>query len=207
MRAVKVKADYPAHLSRSLLLLKTLFGLLYVGLPHGICLIVLGTAAGLVTIIAWFVVLFTGKYPQSLFSLMVASHNWLLRTASYLSLLRDEYPPFGLKSTYPVYSTVEYPAKLSRGLLLLRTFAGIFYVLIPHGICLSLRFLAHVAVTIAAWWAILFTGKIPASMFSFLSGTFRWYSNLFAYTFFLTDEYPPFHGKAEGVPVKANVAA
>lgn len=205
MQSVKVKFAYPERLSRVQLLLKTLFGWLYVGIPHLICLGLLFFAANLASAIAWFAALFTGKYPPSLFSFMLGFHNWSIRVGAYLGLLCDGYPPFAFQAQYPASFNVNYPARLSRSLLLLRLLS-LFYVGVPHGFCLVLRFIAHCAVSFIAWWAVLFTGRIPAGMFSFMSGTYRWVYNVFAYIGFLTDEYPPFSGKAEGVQVNASVA-
>jgi hypothetical protein len=63
------------------------------------------------------------------------------------------------------------------------------------------------AVLFVAWFAVLFTGKMPASMFSYLTGTLRWSINVGAYMMFLTDEYPPFTGKTDGVAAGTGVSA
>ncbi|HEX7713806.1 MAG TPA: DUF4389 domain-containing protein [Bacillota bacterium] len=197
MNTVQVSFDYPERLSRGILLLKTFLGFIIL-IPHLIALFALGIAAGLVMFISWFAVLFTGKYPQSLFDFEVGVQDWGLRVSAYMGLLRDEYPVFGLEARYPSRFQVHYPDKLSRGILLLRLFFGWIYVMIPHGVCLLFRGIAYLAVTFVAWWAVLFTGKMPRRMFNFLAGTLRWNQNLNAYLMFLTDEYPPFTGKENG---------
>jgi hypothetical protein len=207
MKTVQVQFDYPVTLSRGILLLKTFLGIL-ICIPHFICLCFLGFVSCFVSLISWFAVLFTGKYPKSLFDFMVGLQDWNIRIGAYLGWLRDEYPPYGLTAKYPASFKVTYPEKLSRGLLVLRTLFGFIYVLIPHGFCLFFRYIAYLFVLFIAWWAILFTGKLPESMFSFLSGTQRWGANLSAYLFFLTDEYPPFSGKESGpAPVQTSVSA
>ncbi len=207
MNTLSVRFEYPAKLSRGILLLKTFLGLL-ICIPHFICLFFLAIVAGVVALISWFAVLFTGKYPKGLFDYMVGVQDWGLRVAAYLLLLRDEYPAFGFSTDYPVKFNVTYPEKLSRGILLLRTFFGSIYVMVPHGFCLFFRYIAYLVVLFIAWWAILFTGKIPERMFSFLSGTLRWAMNVRAYMFFLTDEYPPFSGKdLRTAPVGSGVPA
>jgi hypothetical protein len=197
VQSVQVKIDHPERLSRGILLLKTFFGWIYVGIPHGVCLMALSIASGFLTFLAWFAVLFTGKYPKSFFDFNVGVYNWSLRVAAYLGLLRDEYPPFSFDVAYPANVAVVYPEKSSRGLLFLRLFFAGIYVGIPHGVCLYIRMIGHGVVAFIAWWAILFTGKMPESMFRFMSGTYRWLINIQAYQSFLTDEYPPFTGKSD----------
>ncbi|MFC1593089.1 DUF4389 domain-containing protein [Candidatus Omnitrophota bacterium] len=98
--------------------------------------------------------------------------------------------------SYPVTFTVEYPERLSRGLVLLKMLFGSIYVGIPHGIILTLYGIAVSIVVFIAFWAILFTAKYPRGMFDFVVGYQRWTNNVFAYwTGLLRDEYPPFSGE------------
>lgn len=96
----------------------------------------------------------------------------------------------------PAKLTVDYPEKLSRGTLLLKTFLGIIYVGIPHGIALGIYGIAAFFVIFISWWAILFTGKYPRGMFNFVVGYLRWQLRVNAYwMYLLTDKYPPFSGE------------
>jgi hypothetical protein len=96
----------------------------------------------------------------------------------------------------PVKFSVDYPEKLSRGTLILKTLFGIFYVGIPHGICLAIYGIAACVVIFISWWAILFTGKYPKGMFDFVVGYQRWALRVYAYWgYYFTDKYPPFSGK------------
>ena len=95
----------------------------------------------------------------------------------------------------PVKFSVDYPEDLSRGLLLLKTFFGWFYVLIPHAFVLFFYSIAVFFVTFIAWWAILFTGKYPKGMFEFVIGYLRWSNRVNTYMLLLTDAYPPFSAK------------
>jgi hypothetical protein len=84
--------DVPQDLNRWLPLVKW-----FLAIPHYIVLIVLGIAAVVVTIIAWFAILFTGQYPQGMFSFVVGVGRWALRVQAYAFLLiTDRYPPFSL---------------------------------------------------------------------------------------------------------------
>ena len=91
---VQLSIEYPERLSRGLVVLKLLFGWLYVGIPHGIILWLYGIAVGIVTFIAFFAILFTGKFPRGMYDFVVGYMRWSLNVSAYLGLLRDEYPPF-----------------------------------------------------------------------------------------------------------------
>ena len=97
---------------------------------------------------------------------------------------------------YPVQLSVEYPERLSRGLVVLKALFGGLYVGIPHGICLFFYGIAAAVVVFIAFWAILFTAKYPKGMFDFVVGYQRWSNNVYAYWYgLLRDEYPPFSGR------------
>ena len=69
----------------------------FLAIPHYIVLFFLVIAAFVVWIIAWFAILFTGRYPRSLFDFMVGVARWGLRVSAYATLLiTDKYPPFSL---------------------------------------------------------------------------------------------------------------
>jgi hypothetical protein len=65
--------------------------------PHLLAVWALGMAWALTTIIAWFAILFTGRYPEPLYRFAVGIFRWNVRVEAYLLLLRDEYPPFSLE--------------------------------------------------------------------------------------------------------------
>ncbi len=91
---VHVFMEYPDRLSRGKVVLKLLFGWLYAGIPHGIVLWLYGIAVAVVTFIAFWVILFTGKFPRGMFDFIVGYMRWSTRLTAYLGLMRDEYPPF-----------------------------------------------------------------------------------------------------------------
>jgi len=76
--------------------LTTFFRLILV-IPHAIVLTFLNIALQVVTIIAWFAILFTGRYPAGMYEFAVGVARWAARVSAYLYLLVDEYPPFSLK--------------------------------------------------------------------------------------------------------------
>ena len=92
-----IEIPYPdarKDLNRWLPLVKWLLAI-----PHYIVLFFLGIAAFFVVIMAWFAILFTGRYPKGLFDFVVGVMRWSLRVDAYAILLTtDEYPPFTLEA-------------------------------------------------------------------------------------------------------------
>jgi len=193
---MKLTIKHQESYSRGQLLLRTFFGILYIAIPHFFIWCFVSIWAGILMFVAWWVVLFTAVYPKGMFEFQVKCMNWLLRLQSSLMNLVDGYPAIGPNGkSDSVTLEVEYPEKLSRGLLLLRTFFGALYVGIPHGFCLVFRGWATGIIAFLAWWAVLFTGKYPESWHAFNVGTLRWSTRVQLYMEFLTDQYPPFSGK------------
>jgi len=168
-------------------------------LPHYIILVFLWIAFMVVCIIAFFAILFTGKYPRGLFDFNAGVLRWSWRVGfySYQALATDKYPPFSLEpdDDYPADLTIEYPEKLSRGLVLVKW----WLLAIPQYIIVSIFMgggegaggLVFVLAIIAAI-VLLFTGKYPESIFKLVVGMNRWAFRVYAYASLMTDEYPPF---------------
>jgi hypothetical protein len=124
---VRVRGDLDPALSRWQWLVKWILAI-----PHYIILILLAIASVVVTVIAFFAILFTGKYPRALFDFRVGVIRWRWRVSFYaLRVLgTDKYPPFSLKSKpeYPADLEIDYPERLSRGLVLVKW----WLLAIPH---------------------------------------------------------------------------
>ena len=199
----------------------------FLAIPHFIVLFFLWFAFGVVTIVAWFAILFTGHYPRSLFNFNVGVIRWSWRVAfyCYAALGTDRYPPFTLERTdYPADFDVDYPEKLSHGLVLVKSWLLAF----PH-----LLIIALLTGTAQTWvysdgeWSqvgagmslfgllvfiagviLLFTGVYSRGLFDFLMGLNRWIYRVTAYVALMRDEYPPFHldmgprdpGEAAAIP-------
>jgi hypothetical protein len=172
---------YPEGLSRGLIFVKWLLVI-----PHWIVLYFLQLATGVTTFIAWFAILFTGKYPRGLWDFALMYQRWAARVYAYLLLQRDDYPPFG-DTDYPVLYHLEYPDRLSRGLIFIK-----WLLVIPHLIVLVFLGIALAIVLFLSWWAILFTGRFPRGMFDFVTGVMRWGHRVNLYYLLMTDAYPPF---------------
>jgi len=172
------------------------------GFPHYFILVFLCIAFVVVWIIAFFAILFTAKYPRGLFNFNVGVLRWLWRVCfySYEALGTDKYPPFSLApdDSYPADLQVEYPERLSRGLVLVKW----WLLAIPHCIVTALfmggssgerGFPGLVPIlTLFAAVALLFTGKYPEDIFKLVVGMNRWVYRVAAYTALMTDKYPPF---------------
>jgi hypothetical protein len=188
--------NYPDSFSRGELLLRSFLGIFYIAIPHMFLLIFLGIWSSILTFISWWVILFTSSYPESFFEFQVKLIKWSTRLNISLYNLGDGYPGFGLDAENDNFTLdIPYPETLSRGTLLLKSFLGFIYVLIPHGFILYFRFLWTAILMFLAFWVVLFTGSYPQSWHEFNVGTLRWGLRVNLYMSFMSDDYPPFSGK------------
>ncbi len=145
----------------------------------------LGAGGGIVLAI-WATVIVRQYVPHWLFDFQVALMRFQVRAYGYLALLTDRFPAF--EGEYPINFDVSYPDKLNRWTV------AIWKIItsIPHFIILIFLYFAVFVVVVIAWFAILFTGRFPKGLHTFVAGVFRWSLRVQAYIFSLTDEYPPF---------------
>ena len=187
--------NHQEQYSRGELLLRTFFGWLYIVIPHYFLLVFYSIWLLLLSIGAWFVILFTGNTPQWYYEVVLKVTKWTTRLTARTWNLSDGYPSFGPEGADDS-TTVDFPLEnIGRGKLLLISFFGILYAGIPHLFCLYFRILASSILTLIAWFAVLFTGKYPADMHAFNVGTLRWLTRVNLYLSFLSNNYPPFSGK------------
>jgi hypothetical protein len=203
---LQLTGELSPQLSRGLWLVKWLLAI-----PHFIVLFFLWVAFAVVSVIAFFAILFTGRYPKGLFEFNVGVLRWTWRVGfySYSALGTDKYPPFTLKDVrdYPARLEVAYPESLSRGLVLVKW----WLLAIPHYLVVAV----FAGGGLAAWagggggWVsssgglvgllvciagviLLFTGRYPKSLYDFVMGMNRWVFRVAAYSSLMTDSYPPF---------------
>ncbi|MDJ0337668.1 DUF4389 domain-containing protein [Cryobacterium sp. PH31-O1] len=228
-----VKPVYPAVLTghldpvlaRGLWLIKWLLAI-----PHFVLLACLWFAFLVTTVVAAFAILFTGRYPRSIFHFNVGVLRWSWRVSfyAYSALGTDRYPPFTLARTdYPADFDVEYPEHLSRGLVLVKS----WLLAIPHLVLLTVLVggastwaypwrgdggiggtadgvsLLSVLVVIAGV-ILLFTGRYQRPLFNVIMGVNRWVFRVITYTALLRDDYPPFRldqGPTEPAPERVGL--
>ncbi|MEX0907137.1 MAG: DUF4389 domain-containing protein [Gemmatimonadota bacterium] len=147
----------------------------------------LGAVAAIAAVISWFFIMLTGMHPDGLWRLTAYYLRWRVRAVAYLTLLRDEYPPFG-DGEYPVELVLAEPPE-SRDRL---TVFFRLLITVPHLIALCFLSVAWVFTTFIAWVAILFTGRFPEALYGFAIGMLAWSTRVEAYLLLLRDEYPPF---------------
>ena len=180
--------------SRWHLLLRVFFGVLYIGIPHGFLLLYLLIGAAFVNVITFWIILFTGKYPDWSWNYNVKLLRYKIRVNAALSNLTDVYPEFGLEGSHPEMGfDLPYQEQQSRGRLLFRVFFGVL-MLIPYYFVLLFQRIGTAFVGLIAFFAVLFTGKYPAGMFNFVVRTWRWKIRIECWRTFLTDGYPKFTG-------------
>ena len=147
------------------------------------------TGAGLLVVPPLLMIVFRQKYPRWWFDWNRELLRFSTRVYAYGALLNDQYP----STDEQQYVTLEvaYPDAregLNRWLPLVKWFLAV-----PHYVVLFVLSIGAIFAVIAAWFAILFTGRYPRGLFNYVVGVMRWSNRVAAYAFVLvTDEYPPF---------------
>jgi len=205
---VAVNARLDAPLSPWLWLVKW-----FLAIPHFIVLAFLWIAFVLLTVVSFFSILFTGRYPASVFDFNLGVLRWTWRVSYYATtggLGTDRYPPFtlGAEPDYPATLDIDRPGQLSQGLVLVKW----WLLAIPHYLLLGLVFGGSIVVAqgrydneavvwsggligllvLFAGISLLFRNRYPSGLFDLIIGLNRWLFRVIAYAALMTDRYPPF---------------
>jgi hypothetical protein len=202
---VRVDASLDAPLSRWLWLVKWLLLI-----PHYILLAFLWLIFVVLSAIAFVAILFTGRYPRSIFEFNVGVLRWTWRVQYYAigAFGTDRYPPFTLQDdpAYPAHLEIAYPERLSRGLVLVKWWLLAIpqYIVVGlftgGGLWVSWQADRHNSswpgligiLAIVAAVVLLVKGRYPQQLFDLLLGLNRWVLRVAAYAGLMTDQYPPF---------------
>jgi len=190
--------DYPDRpLNRLTTLLRLLWVIpisIFLGFVTGATVTVGGTtsviaAGGVLFLAPLLMILFRRKYPRWWFDWNLALTRFSTRVAAYLAMMDDRYP--STDDEQSVHLDIDYPdvpRDLNRFMPLVK-----WLLVIPHIVVLVFLALGAIGAVIIAWFAILFTGRYPVSLFTYVEGVFRWSTRVTGYAFLLvTDTYPPF---------------
>jgi hypothetical protein len=207
---VRVDGSVAPSASRGLWLVKWLLLI-----PHFIVLLFLWVAFLAVSVVAFFAILITSRYPRGLFDFNVGVLRWTWRVHyyGYGALGTDRYPPFTLADVpdYPAHLDVAYPERLSRGLVLVKW----WLLALPQYIVVSILvggglYAGSRATSDGGWnggWGagglvgllvliagivLLFTARYPKPLYDLVIGMDRWSLRVAAYAGLMTDRYPPF---------------
>lgn len=188
-------------------------------IPHLVVLALLWLAVLPLTVIAGIAILLTGRYPESIFDFTVGVMRWSWRVAfySFSALATDQYPPFSLEpdDSYPASFSVDYPQRLSRGLVLVKW----WLLAIPQYIIVAIFAGGGFGITrghsndwtiasrggvigllvFVAALILIISGRYPRVLFDFIMGMNRWCFRVLTYSLLLRDEYPPFSFDAGGM--------
>lgn len=199
MYPVAYEADYLEQRSR----LTTFFRLI-LAIPWFVVSIVWGLVALVCAVLAWFAIVFTGRYPDGLYRGVGMALRFYTRMNGFALLMTDAFPPFGGEENpeYPVRLQIAAPLdSYDRWKTLFR-----IVLVIPVVVAVYFVQLVSRAISILAWLVIVVTGKLPHGIFEVMRFTLAYEARAAAYELLVTETYPPFSPDDEA-PAPAPPAA
>ena len=181
---VTFEADYVEPRSR----LTTFFRLI-LGIPHIIVMAFYGFAAVVVVFLAWFALLFTGRWPRGMYDFVAGFLRYSTAVNGYLYLLTDVYPPFGPDvDAYPVRLNIAPPKEeYDRLKVLFR----IILAIPPYIISYAMQIVAQIG-ALLAWFAIVVLGRQPKGLQEMIVLGLSYQQRAYAYMALITEDWPPF---------------
>jgi Domain of unknown function (DUF4389) len=186
MYPIAFAADYEGEGRNRL----TTFFRYIVAIPWAIVAAIFVIGAEICAFIAWFALVFTGRYPEGLYNFNGRVVRMLARVSGFQYLVTDQYPPFNgdPDDSYPIRVGVAPPKpEYSRMKALFRIIVGIPVLLLAY-----VQGLIAAVVALIAWFAILFTGRLSDGLYNPLRSALAYQTRAMAYFLLLTEDYPPF---------------
>lgn len=184
MYPVTYEADYQRERNRL-----TAFFRLIVAIPWLIVAYVYLIAQMVVVFIAWFALLFIGRFPEGMYNFVGGVLRFMERVNGFMYLQTDEWPPFGIgeDSSYPIRVNFHPPAaRQSRAKAFFRIILVIPLLILSYAMSYALM-----AVAVISWLTIVFRGYQPAAIHNALAYLMGWNTRASAYMYLMRDEYPP----------------
>jgi hypothetical protein len=176
-----------------------------VAIPWLIVAYVYGIVAEIAAVIAWFAIVFTGKYPQGIYDFNAGYLRMVSRVNGFEYLLTDGWPPFGGDDdpAYPIRIGVAPPldaySRLKTGLR--------FLVGIPVMLLAIVQAIILTVCALIGWFAILFTGKLPEGLFNPMRSAGAYLTRTTAYFLLMTEDYPPFSYEEGGSATAGEISS
>jgi len=181
---VHFELAYPENAGRLRILIRWILAI-----PQILVASILQDFAQLLAFLAFWVILFTRRYPEPLFRLVVGATRWNLNVMAYVLMHDGPYPPFSFDDgAYPHLSyDVQRATEYNRWLPLVK-----WLLVIPHLLVLALLVVVAILLWLYAAVVVVATGRFPRGVYSYLVGVGRWSARVTAYLYLQVDRYPPF---------------
>jgi hypothetical protein len=176
-----------------------------VSIPWLIVASIYGFVAEIAAVIAWFAIVFTGKYPQGIYDFNAGYLRMISRVNGFQYLLTDEWPPFGGDEApdYPIRVGVAPPldeySRLKTGLRLIFGIP-VYLLAIVQAVILGVC-------ALIAWFVILFTGKVPDGLFNPMRSALAYLTRAAAYFLLITEDWPPFSYEEGGAAPAGEISS
>jgi Domain of unknown function (DUF4389) len=186
---VRYEADYVEERGRA----KNFFRLILI-IPWYIVGSIYAIAATIVAFLAWFALLFTGRYPQGLYNFNAGVLRFSARAFAFGYLQTDEWPSFGFEQdpTYPIRAEIDPPLEsYSRVKVFFRLIIGI-----PVMFMATLLGYVYQAASVVAWFHTVFVARSSGGIHNALTTGLAYQLRTFAYFLLMTETFPPVSDQA-----------